>query len=261
MKAGKWVSYVLGGFIGLLVLAVILFFVIGDYLIKIGVEKGASSALKVPVEVKSVHLSVIHSSVVINGLRIGNPAGYELPQFLSLGEAKAAVSTGSLLSDTIDIDYIVLNGINLSVEQKGFGTNLQEILNSLPKSEAETQQAPGKKLRIKQLEISDVNVTLKLLPLPGKANKITIKLAPIKMENLGTDDGLSMATLTSKILVAIAAGVAKQATGILPEGLTNSIQSSLGKAGGIFSSGSKEVLDIGKGATEGIKNIFGGKKK
>jgi hypothetical protein len=258
-RAGKWAIYVLIAIVVLLLIAVAVFFLVGDNLIKIAVEKGGNYALKVPVDVNKVHLSVLKASIEIDGLRIGNPPGYAFPELLNMGQARAAVKISSLTSDVVDIDYVTLDKVSMVVEQKGFGTNLQEIMKKLPQTPEQaqkTQQAPGKKLRIKTLEISNVNVTLKLLPIPGKSSAMTIKLAPIKMENLGTDSPMSMATLTSKILLAIAEGVSKQAYDLLPKGLTDSLQTGVGKSGQLLQQGSKGVLDVGKGIGKGISGIF-----
>jgi hypothetical protein len=88
-----------------------------------------------------------------------------------------------------------------------------------------------------------------------------MKLAPIKMENLGSDSPLSMAELAGKVLVAIAAGVAKQGTDLIPPDLRNGIESGLSGTGKFLQQGVKGVFETGKGVGEGILNIFGKKPK
>ena len=95
----------------------------------------------------------------------------------------------------------------------------------------------------------------------------TLKLSPIKMTDLGSDDKLDLATLTSKILLAIAGGVAEQGTGVLPKDMISTMTSTMGKAvdlgmdiiGGGTGAGQEAVKgteDIGKGLTEGLKGIL-----
>ena len=110
-------------------------------LIKIGVERGASSALKVDVKLKSVSVHPFAGKVELEDLSVHNPAGYQSPILMQLGGGRAAVNIGSLMSDKVEMEYLVLDNIELTIEQKGFSTNLNEILNSLPKSEEQAQAA------------------------------------------------------------------------------------------------------------------------
>jgi uncharacterized protein involved in outer membrane biogenesis len=250
----KWVLIVIAAII---VLGIVVFLVAGNQLLKIGITKGASNALKVPVELGSINLSVLGGSVKLKDLVVSNPAGYELPTLMKLGGADVKVNIGSLMSDKVEIDHIILDNIEVSIEQKGLSTNLNDILKSLPKSEEKAPApsepaAPGKKLYIKTLEINNVSVTAKLLPIPGKSSAVTFKIAPIKMTDLGSDNKLDMAALTGKILSAIAEGVAKQGTDLLPSDVTGSLKSGLGKT-------SEVMQDTGKKLGSGIMGIF--KKK
>jgi hypothetical protein len=253
--AGKLLSRILIVIVVLIVLAAIVLFVAGNSLVRMGIVKGASSALKVPVGLDSVHVHPIFGKVELAGLAVGNPPGYEIPTLLKLGEGKVEVKIGSLMSDTVDIDYIILNKVDVSIEQKGLSTNLNDIIKSLPKGPEQPSgqpAAPGKKLRIKTLEITDINVTAKLLPIPGKTNEVTFKLAPIKMTDLGSDNKLDVAALTSKILAAIAEGVAQQGADLLPSDVTGPIKSGLGSVGEM----GKGVLEQGQKAGKGLFGIF-----
>ena len=211
-----------------------------------------------PVELGSINLSVLGGSVKLKDLVVHNPAGYELPILMKLGGADVKVKIGSLMSDKVDIDHIILDNIEVSIEQKGFSTNLNDILKSLPKSEEKAPSepaAPGKKLHIKTLEINNIAVTAKLLPIPGKSSAVTFKIAPIKMTDLGSDNKLDMAALTGKILVAIAEGVAKQGTDLLPADVTGSLKSGLGSAGNLLKGVGSQTGDVGKGAIETGKKV------
>jgi hypothetical protein len=264
--AGKWLVRILIVIAALVVVGIFIFIFAGDQLIKIGIERGASSALKVPVELGSVSLSVLAGKVELQNLVVHNPAGYEIPTLLKLGDGRVKVTLGSLMSDTVDIDYIILDNVDLSIEQKGLSTNLNDVIKSLPKG---TEKAPaqpeagGKKLRIKTLEINNVNVTIKLLPIPGKTSEVTLKLAPIKMTDLGSDNKMDVATLSSKILAALAQGVAQQGAGILPNDITGPLKSELGQAGHLLQGVETEAGGLGKGiikqgqkAGKGIFGIF-----
>ena len=134
--------------------------------------------------------------------------------------------------------------------------------------EEDETKKPAKKLHIDTLEITNVTVKVKLLPIPGKADTVTLKLDPIRMTDLGGDDKLDLAELSGKILLAITTGIAKQGAGILPEGMTDALNETLGQAaelGKAVAEGGQKVLEegakAGKGIVEGLKGIFEPKKK
>ena len=255
----------------LLVAVIVLFSIFGNAAIKGAVEKVATSTLGVEVTIDDLDLSILGGSVSFDDLVIDNPEGYQHDNFLEMGKVYIDVAIGSLLSDKVRINTLQLDGITLVLEQKGLGSNLQTIMKNLPKSEEEAAaKEGGKDLEIKTLDIT--NLTVKTdLPIPGKADTIVLKLSDIKMQNLGTDSKMDVAVLTTKILGAIATGIAKEGTGLLPKSITGPIGEELEKLKNIDFGGAvekskqlleggkdvgKEAIDAGKDITEGIKGIF-----
>ena len=254
----------------LVVFLCVVFYLFGGHLVKVGVETAATKALNVGVDVGDVDISVLRGMVQIEELVVKNPPGYAHETLLELGYGKVTADIGSLLSDTVRIKELKLSGVNLAIEQKGLSNNLQDVIKSLPAGgEQEPEAEPaGKKLRIDELEISIVQVKVKLLPVPGKADTVTLNLAHLKMSDLGTDDKLSIGALASKIMVAIAEGVAKEGMGVLPEEMVSTMKTTLNKTIGLGKSAAeeggkliKEGKDAGKGLIEGFKGLLGPKEK
>jgi hypothetical protein len=254
----------------LLVVLVAGFFLVGTSLIKAGVEKAATNALGVPVSIKNVDLSIFQGRVAIQGLIVKNPPGYANETLLELDNGLVQADIGSLMSDTVKIKLIKLDGTKLTMEQKGLTNNLKEILDRLPKEgKPAAEPKPGeKKLHIDRLEITNTNVTVKLLPVPGKVDNVSLKLDPIVMENLGTDNKLSTGVLTAKVLAAISTGVAKQGAGVLPNEMVKGITSAVEMTALIGEGATKEGLKMletttgaGKDVVEGIRGLLGGKKE
>ena len=268
----KILRIVLLAIVALIVCIVILIHLFGKSLLKKGIETAASKTLKVGVNIDDMDFSILGAKVGFQGLVIDNPQGYNHKKFLELGDAQIAVSTGSLLKDTVNIKEITLDNVNVVLEQRGVtSNNIQDIIKGLPKSESkpkdETKKS-GKKLHIDKLELKNITVNAKLLPVPGKVDTVTLKLDPIVMTNLGSDNKLDVAELTAKIILAIATGVTKQGVGILPEGITNAlgttlnITADLGKAAA--EGGAKiieEGADVGKGLLKGVGDLLKPKKK
>ncbi len=258
----------------------------GEHIVKTGIEAAGTKALKVGVTIDDLDLSIYKGQVRMRGLAVDNPAGYEQKHLLKLGTGEVKTRMKSLMSDTVQIESILLDEISLSIEQKGLSNNLQGILKSLPKAEPgepkeEAEKKPGKNLVVKNLKITNTTVKVKLLPvqiLPGGTDTVTLKLDPIEMKNLGSEDKMTTAKLASKVMVAIAQGVAKQGAGVLPEDLLGSMQETLGNLGDLtdtfrkegqklLESGGKEAQEMlekgqesGKGLIEGVKGLFDKKK-
>jgi hypothetical protein len=252
--------------IGIVILVVILGLVVafhffGGKAMKAGVEAGATQALKVPVAVEEVNLSILAGQAGVKNLIVDNPAGYQNEKMLEVGEAKVDLAVLSVLSDTVRIEDIFLEKVSVVLEQKGLTNNIQEVLDGMsPKSaeresKEEVSEKPAKKLLVKKLEIREVAVKVKLLPIPGKKDTLTMKLSPITMTDLGSDDTLDIAMLSSKILLAIVEGIAKQGVGILPDEIIGPMGDKLkglGAAAEAVLGGTGEVLKEGQKATEKV---------
>lgn len=235
----------------------------GNHVLKIGIETAATKALNVGVFLEDVDFSLLAGRISLRNLAVNNPPGYQHDKLLELRDARIAVDIQSLLTDTVDVSQIRLNGVNIVLEQRGVASNnLQDIIKQMPAgSEREDKPAEaGRKLRIDSLEVSDVKVQVKLLPVPGRADTFTFKLPPIKMTNLGADERLSTAVLMRKVLLAITAGITRQGSGLLPEEIIDPIASELKTFKALpwtFLKEGRRVLKEGEGV--GKELIEGGK--
>ncbi len=274
-KPLKILYTVLSVIVILLIVAMIAINLFADSAVKMAIESAGTKALKVGVAVDSVDLSILGGKIRFQNLVIDNPPGYKHEKLLELGDAKIAVEIGSLLTDIVNIKEIKFDGLNIVLEQRGIsGNNLQDIMKALPAKEAEPSEPGGKKLHIDTLEITNATAKVKLLPLPGKVDTLTLKLAPIKMIDLGGENDIDTVALTRKVLLAIAGGIAEQGAGILPEDMLGSLTSQLDKLGALpaaFLDQGGKLLNAGKdvgggiikgagdatkGITDGIKGLF-----
>ncbi|MHC4581819.1 MAG: hypothetical protein ACYS14_10205, partial [Planctomycetota bacterium] len=144
-------------------------------------------------------------------------------------------------------------------EQRGVsGNNLQDIIKGMPAKEKQKSEPAGRKLHIDSLELTNIKVNVKLLPVPGKLDTLTVKLTPIKMTDLGGADDLDTIALTRKLLLAIAGGIAEQGAGLLPDEMLGSLASELGKLGALPDALMKQggkLLEAGTGATQAGKSV------
>lgn len=263
MKKPSRILYI--GSMAILVLIVLALVAVGLFAnsaLRVAIESAGTKALNVGVSVKEVDLSILRGKLGFQNLTINNPPGYNHDRLLELNQANIAVETKSLLSDVVNIQGIRLDGVKIVLEQRGIsGNNLQDIIKELPGAENEPSEPSGKKLHIDLLEITNAEVNIKLLPLPGKVDTIPLKLSPIKLTDLGNDNDLDAVALTRTILLAIAGGIAQQGADILPDEMLGSLVSELKNVGalpGVLVDTGAKILeagtDIGKGTTKAGKD-------
>jgi len=268
----KILRIILLAIVVLIVCIVVLIHLFGNSLLKTGIETAASNTLNVGVKIDDMDFSILGAKVGFQNLVIDNPPGYKHEKLLEVGDTRVAVSAGSLLKDTVNIKEIKLDNVNVVLEQRGVtSNNIQDVIKSIPKEEEagpedETKKA-AKKLHIDNLELTNITVKAKLLPVPGKVDTLTLKLEPIRMTDLGSDEKLDVAKLSGKILLAIATGVAKQGAGLLPDEMTDALKTTLGvtvELGKTAAEGGVKLLeegaDAGKGLIEGVKGLLKPKK-
>lgn len=230
----------------LLIVAVVAINLYADRAVKWGIETAGTKTLDVGVKVNDVKLGILSGTLGLKNLIIDNPTEYQNPHMLELDEGHIQVKTGSLLSDVVKIKEIKLDGVNVVLEQGLTGNNIQDVIKNIPAEEKQAEEPSGKKLHIDILEISNIKVNFKPLPLPGKADTITVPLPSIKMTNLGNDNKLSTPRLVSKILVAITSSIAEHGAGKIPAEILSSLQDQLQQLGQL----SETLLKEGKQATD-----------
>jgi len=254
-KLLKILSLGLGALLLLLVLATIGIMFFTKNTVGTAISAGVSDALGVGVSLADVKLAPLQGQITFNDLVIDNPDGYENKTFLDLQQATIAIRPKTLLTDTVRIKHVELKGVQVVMEQKGLTSNVQEIVDYI--NEHSEDQASGKKMVIERLDISDIIVKVKLIPLPGKIDTVPLKLAPIQMNNLGENKALNTAELTSRIILAIAGGILQQAVGILPDDLVKGVGAAIGTTANV----GKQIITTGVGAggaiIKGAGNIGG----
>jgi hypothetical protein len=260
-KLTKIICFLLGSILILIIAGILIFHFYGGKLMKIGIEMGGRSALKVPVTVDDVSLSILGGNAGLKNLAIANPEKYEHEHMLTLGNGQIHLKLKSVLSDTIEIESILLENIEIVMEKEkiGFGNNIQDILNNLPSEEEEPKepQEPGKNLHIHKLEIRNAVVNLKLLHIKGKFGTTPLPLDEIILTDLGTDKKLNVAQLTGIILKALVGGIMQKGQGIIPEQILGPLGDTLKTLGDVtgqvLKQGGKVLEEGGKILEEGGK--------
>jgi hypothetical protein len=225
-------------------LVVIVGFVSIDGILKYAIKTAVKQQLNVDGSAAMVSLSIFSGNVTISNLKIGNPPGYQYKHVLEANSISVTTSIRSLLSNPVEINDVTIDGVTMVIEQKGMTNNLSDILKSMPKpQQTETKTAEpakkGKSVHISTVDMKNLGVTAKLLPLPGKADALTLKIASIHLSNLGGEKS-SLGDVVGKIFAAISAEIVSKGAGIFPSDLTGPIQN----AGKSFESATESIKGL-----------------
>lgn len=188
------------GVLVLIVLALILATILlGGRVARMAIARAGAKTFGTDVNIAAAKLSVLGGSLRLDGITVDNPAGYRQKACLELQRGDMQVKPAGLFGGALTIRALTFDGLNVIVEPNATGSNVQDIIESL-------RRAPsfGKQLYVDRLEITNITVTLAVLPSAGRIGMIPIKLPPITMTNLGRDEYLDTRKLAHKILTALA---------------------------------------------------------
>lgn len=179
-----------------------------DDLIKEAIETYGSQATQTAVRVESVNMKLTEGGGGISGLTVANPRGFEYPLAFSLGEVRLGIDLQSLQQEPYVINEVVVIAPEIFIEiDKDNKTNLNELKNNLmtmlppgdgTKEVADTSDADMPRLIIRKIIFADGLINARIAALGNKEYKL--KLPGIEMNNLGGNNGLTPAELTSEII-------------------------------------------------------------
>ena len=261
---------------GLVVVLLLLFAALElslDQVVLKGVNAAAPAALGVPVTLQDASISLLRGKAALQGLHIGNPAGFKTDGLFDLGSIAVDIDNSTLLSDTVVIREIAIDGLALTYEKGLLDSNLGALIEQLSAGAeqeapeageagepAEPQDAgdkPAKKVVIEKLSItgSRMNFSITGAAALTGGGAIPLPLPPITLTDLGKEkDGVTLVEAIQEVLQAIAgaAGTAIAGAGNL-----------VGDAGKAVGDGAVEAgkavggaaLDAGKAVGDALQNV------
>ncbi len=272
----------------LLVLAVVIAggaWLMIDTLVKAGIQQGGTYATGVPTDVQNVNLSLIHGTMDMEGLQIGNPAGFTSPHLMRTGHFSLRVNPSSVMRSPVEVTMFELDGLDVCIDRKDVTNNISVVLDHIkrlsgPEGSSTGQTSGdggGKKVKIARIVIKNLVAHVQV-PLTGT---VDIKVPPLELNDVASDQtGATIGQVIAKIIPAVMAAIVENGAGILPKDLADSLNrdiagaaSSLGAgasnlvkgvapdAGKLIESIGKTTTNPGKDIGDGIKNLFKPKDK
>lgn len=277
----KWVLRLGGALILIAALGVGALFYYLDSVVEAAIERGASYALGVETRVGSVSLGLVSGTFRMRGFKVANAPGFESDHFLSLDDARFAVTLESLRQDTIEAPLLSLDGLEVALEKRDGKNNYDLILANLRRFESGDPQPPdepegaGTSFIVGELAITNVVARVDLIE-QLREDDTVVEIPEIRLRNIGTGNagGVAMAELTNIVTKAVLTAVATQKGGQLPLAVAKELGRGLGGLGKVSfestdavglarkaAAGALRGKDVGGVAAEALGGLLRGKKK
>jgi uncharacterized protein involved in outer membrane biogenesis len=245
---------------GLLVICMVVFILNLGHIIRIGVTRGGSAVLGVPVTLENADVS-LRGFVRLDGLEMGSPEGYEAPNMFKLEHANVHAKVMSLLSDEIVINEVVIDGPEITLELSKGKANWTVLLEHLDRKASEkTEEEPEekKKMRIDHITFKNGKIHLAGIPMVKQA---TLPLPTVELHDIGTDkEKQSIPAAIKRIASGLHTAILDAINKYLPAEQMKEITRN---ATGIIGDAAVEAGKAGGGAIEwgrkSLDRVFGGK--
>lgn len=239
---------IIGVVAGLVILLVVAYFLINTLVAK-GVEKGATYALGAPTTVSGAQVNLLAGKVTLIGLDIGNPTDLPPGDFVTCKTAGVQVGLGSLMSDTVTVDEITIDGLVMTVQREGAGTNLQKILDNLKAKQSTSDSGEQRRYRIKHILIKGASTRF-VLGLTDKPD-LTLNLPDIEIKDLGTgeNNAVKMSLVLLEVIGRMSEQAVLQSAGKLPADFSQSLNNTVQGA-------QKTMDDLRKGAGKALDDVL-----
>jgi uncharacterized protein involved in outer membrane biogenesis len=215
-----------------------------DSLAKVAIEQGGTKATGATTTVGAVNIGLTSGEFAMTDLKIANPAGFQSPQFFSLGKTGLKVAVDKLQGDSIELPLISLENVAVTLERRDGKTNYNAILENINKLKGDSAKQPSsggeQRFVINELDIRNVTVTIDALGGPQAVSELTRVIIPIdeiKLTNVGkTGDGVAgtgvtMSELTSLVVTAVLNAATEKGGPLIPADLLGDLQGKLSLIG------------------------------
>jgi uncharacterized protein involved in outer membrane biogenesis len=273
---------------------VVLYFSLNG-IVKRTIETQATSSLNVGTTLGAANLNLLGGDVSLKNLEISSPEGFSSPKIFTLGGVDVNTSISELRQTPLRVAEILIDQPKLVIEQKGMKTNVQALLDKMPKGDPAPTDTSGKqseplKLIIGTLQLKDTQLVIKSDALD---KEYSLNIPTVTVKDIGTAEGNKNGVAVKEVVTLAMQGIMKEAANSdkLPEpvkvilsgnlndlaaragdelkkrgealktDLTNKATGELNKVLGKNDGKTPTTQDVKDKAAEGLKDLLGGSKK
>lgn len=269
----------------LIVLALLCFLLAGglyvfrNQIVNTAIKRGGTYALGTETSIDSTSWNLRTGQLVLFGLSIANPPGFDETPFFALGRIEVHYNPETILKRPVRIERILLDSVHLYLDKHEGQANYEAILNHIESldSTAGERNEPKEKgpLIVDHLLLQDIHVSAMLLPIGGDLSRCNYRIEKIEIKHLGAEneESLSTAEVFSIVTKALFSSALQMGGNVLPGPIRNGLGFALtpvwnlGELGidvaaftvdgavDVVSFMGKGVFSIGKGLGKGLVNI------
>ena len=162
----KLVMIVAGLFVVGVVVLVLSLSTIVSSSIKFGVEEFAPVFTGAPVALEEVDISIFSGTGSLKGLVVGNPEGFVTDCAIKLGEAAISIDVGTITSDVIVINEILIDGPEITYEGTMDTSNIKAILANIEKATQSTEVVDDSKNDTETVDVPQVEKDRETVEIP-----------------------------------------------------------------------------------------------
>mgnify|MGYP001265656674 CR=1 FL=1 len=187
--------------VSLLIISIIFLILFRDLIVKKTFESILSNNLNRVVEINSFDVGYLNGEVNLEKIEINNK---NFPgKLLIIDKAFAQLDAMSFYEDTIKIDNILLDGVNINYFSNinmRVNNNFNSLKRTLENNNRQLSKSNSKKFLIKQLDIKNIQVSATSLEL-NLTQKVGLN--DMKFENLGNAKGSKNYNILAREIIEI----------------------------------------------------------
>lgn len=181
-----------------------------DRIVKGVVESSGSEVLGTEVSLNKVAISLKGGKGSLKGLVIANPEGFSAKNAFELDEVTLVLDLGTVTSDEVVVEQVVVDGARVRFEETGGNINLQTLLKNAqdyagPSEPGDTteeeSEAEGPKLVIREFRFTNAEATLISEQL---GQEVSAGIPDILLNDIGRKGaGVTAAEAAKEVLVPV----------------------------------------------------------
>ena len=202
---------VIGWLLGLVVIALIaagayVFYFSGD-LVKQAIEAFGPDYMGADVSVRSVDLDLAGGSGAINGLEVGNPAGFDGAYAMRVGTMAMTLDPAESTSELIVVKELTIDGASLAAVARGRQTNLQKLMDNVEAATGPSEESTMAFI-VDRFAFTNADVSLDSDILGTRA----LAISDIRLTGVGRkSNGATASELVQQLMGPITSAVGKAA--------------------------------------------------